>query len=477
MAKFPDGFLWGGAVAANQLEGAFDVGGKGLTIADVLPGGKTRLKMLATNTVPLDIDKSKYTYPNHEAIDFYHRYAEDIALFAEMGFKTFRTSISWARIFPNGDESTPNEEGLKFYDRLFDECKKHNIEPLVTISHFELPLALTKNYGGWKNRKLIGFFENYSKTIFERYKNKVKYWLTFNEINIALMAPMMTLGLFADINTPKGAKDLFDGLHNQFVASAIAVKLCHEICPKAKIGNMQILTPIYPYSCDPKDVMKALEIEQFLNYYCTEVQALGKYAAFSDRIWEKYGAKPTIETGDWDILAKGKIDFISFSYYKSTTEKAEKSGQNLSEGDLVQQVKNPYLERSAWDWEIDPMGLRICMNQIYGRYRLPVFVVENGLGAVDKVEADGSINDDYRIAYLSAHVAAMKEAIADGVDCMGYTSWGCIDLVSAGTGEYSKRYGFIYVDKHDDNSGTLKRSPKKSFYWYKKCIETNGEVL
>lgn len=476
MSKFPKDFLWGGAVAANQLEGAYDVGGKGLTIADVLPGGKKRLEMLVNNTVPLDIDKTKYTYPNHEGIDFYHKYEGDIALFAEMGFKTFRTSISWARIFPNGDESTPNEEGLKFYDRLFKECKKHKIEPLVTISHFELPLALTKNYGGWKNRKLIGFFENYCKTIFERYKGLVKYWLTFNEINIALMAPMMTLGLFADINTKDGAKDIFTGIHNQMVASAIAVKLCHKIIPDAKIGNMQILSPIYPYSCDPKDVIKAKLEEQFFSYYCTEVMARGKYAPFSNRIWEDYGAKPDIQPEDFKILQDGTIDFISFSYYKSSTEKAEKDSTR-GKGDIMNRVQNPHLPRSAWDWEIDPIGLRVAMNDIYGRFGLPVFIVENGLGANDKVEKDGSINDDYRIDYLRQHISSMAEAIRDGVECMGYTTWGCIDLVSAGTGELAKRYGFIYVDKHDDGSGTQERKPKKSFYWYKKVIESNGENL
>ncbi|MDR1138499.1 MAG: glycoside hydrolase family 1 protein [Clostridiales bacterium] len=477
MSKFPKGFLWGGAVAANQLEGAYDQDGKGLTIADVLPGGKMRLKMLATNTVPLEIDKTKYTYPNHDGIDFYHKYAQDIALFADMGFRTFRLSISWARIFPNGDDATPNEAGLAFYDRVFDECVKHHIEPLVTISHFELPLALTKKYNGWTDRKLIGFFETYSKTILERYKDKVKYWLTFNEINIGMMAPMMSLGFFADINTPKGAKDIFTGLHNQMVASAKAVELCHKIVPNAKIGNMQIASPVYPYSCDPADVLVAMQEEELLNYYCSDVQALGQYGAFSKRVWDKYGAKPDTHPSDFDVFQRGVVDFISFSYYQSNTEKAKKQDSDFKEGDLVKRVSNPHLSRSAWDWEIDPTGLRVILNKLQGRYRLPLFVVENGLGAKDKIEADGSINDDYRIEYLHAHIAAMAEAIADGVDMLGYTTWGCIDLVSAGTGEFEKRYGFIYVDKYDDGSGDLSRRPKKSYYWYKDLIASNGENI
>lgn len=479
MSRFPKGFLWGGATAANQLEGAYLEGGKGLTLADILPGGgKTRLSLLASGQEIPEVDTSKYFYPNHEAIDHYHRYKEDIALFAEMGFKCYRLSISWARIFPTGEETTPNEEGLKFYDNLFDELKKYNIEPLVTMSHYEMPVNLIKKYGGWKSRKLIELFDRYSKTLFERYKNKVKLWLTFNEINGGQMFPIMSLGFTNARKTQQDAKDILQGIHHQLVASAKAVKLCHEIIPDAKIGCMVIQTPIYPYSCDPQDVFKALNDHENFNDYTTEVHAKGKYAPFSERLYKEYGARPDFEKGDAEILEQGKVDFISFSYYMSGVEKAKKDQADDVSGNMTAGgVKNPYLKSSDWGWQIDPLGLRIMLNQLYSRYNLPVFIVENGLGAKDVVEADGSINDDYRIQYMKDHLSAAADAIADGVDLMGYTSWGCIDLVSAGSGEYSKRYGFIYVDKHDDNSGTQKRTPKKSFYWYKDIIEKNGEQL
>ncbi|MCL2599059.1 MAG: glycoside hydrolase family 1 protein [Firmicutes bacterium] len=477
MAKFPEGFLWGGATAANQIEGAYDVGGKGLTIADVLPGGKTRLAMLANNTVPLAVDKTKYKYPNHEGIDFYHRYPEDIALFAEMGFKVFRMSISWARIFPKGDETTPNQEGLEFYDRVFDTLAKHNIQPLVTLSHYELPLHLTIKYGGWKNRKLIDFFENYCKVVFERYKSKVKLWLTFNEINLGFMSPIMSLGFFADMSTPQGAQDVLQGLHHQFVASALAVRWCHKIIPQSKIGCMNILAPVYPFSCNPQDVLAAQQEEHLSNYYCADVQVRGEYPAFAKSLYKKLGAQPEIDSQDEQVLKEGKVDFLSFSYYKSYTEKADKKQEDMGEGDITNRVKNPYLQRSDWGWEIDPVGLRIVLNQVYDRYQVPLFIVENGLGAKDIVSADGQIQDDYRIDYLQAHLQSALDAINDGVELMGYTSWGCIDLVSAGTGEYGKRYGYIYVDKHDDGSGTLQRTKKKSFDWYKKVIQSNGETL
>ncbi|MDR3021532.1 MAG: 6-phospho-beta-glucosidase [Clostridiales bacterium] len=476
MLNFPKEFLWGGAIAANQAEGAFDKGGKGLTIADVLPGGKGRLKMIM-DSVDLEIDKTKYTYPNHEGIDFYHRYKEDIALFAEMGFKVFRLSISWARIFPNGDQSQPNEEGLKFYDDVFDQLKEYNIEPLVTMSHYEMPLNLAKKYGGWKNRKLIAFFENYAKVLFNRFKNKVKYWLTFNEINSAFMMPIMSLGFSADRKTVHGMQCILQGLHHQFVASALVVQHCHAIISDAQIGCMQIFAPVYPYSSNPDDVLTALQEDQIFNYYCTDVQVRGKYSSFCQRLYSQCGTRPEIVKGDLEIIAKGKVDFISFSYYMSRTEKAEKNPLETGMGNMLSGVKNPYLQASDWGWEIDPVGLRVILNQVYDRYQIPLFIVENGLGATDKVQADGTINDDYRIDYFRTHIQALGSAIADGVQVLGYTSWGCIDLVSAGTGEYSKRYGFVYVDKHDDGSGTMKRLRKKSFYWYKKVIQSNGQNL
>lgn len=476
MAKqFPEGFLWGGATAANQFEGGFHKGNKGLNIADVLPGGKERLEILGNPGFDFEIDPNKY-YPNHDAIDFYNRYKEDIALFAEMGFKVFRTSIAWTRIFPNGDELEPNEEGLAFYDRVFDELIKHGIEPVVTISHYEMPVHLVKEYGGWRNREVITFFERYVEAIFNRYKGKVKYWMTFNEINSGLMMPIMGLG-FAIQKEADKYQPTFQAFHHQFVASAKAVKLCREIMPEAQIGCMIIYAPVYAFDSKPENVMHALEEEELFNYFCADVQVRGEYPAFINRYFKEHNIELEMEDGDLDILKEGTVDYIGFSYYMSRTEKKDKSNEEGIQGNIMQGVKNPFLQASDWGWEIDPVGLRISLNKLYGRYEVPLFIVENGLGAYDKVEEDGSIQDDYRIDYLREHMKQMGEAIEDGVELMGYTSWGCIDLVSASTGEMSKRYGFIYVDKHDDGTGTLERKRKKSFYWYKDVIDSNGENL
>lgn len=474
--QFPENFLWGGATAANQLEGAHLEGGKGMNLADVMPGGKIRFKLITAPGFDFEIDKETYTYPNHDAIDFYHRYAEDIALFAEMGFKTFRLSIAWSRIFPNGDELEPNEEGLAFYDRVFDECLKHGMEPLVTISHYEMPLYLIKEYGGWRSREVVNFFERYATTLFNRYKNKVKYWLTFNEINGATHMPIFGLG-FSPATEEDRLQESFQGLHHQFVASSLAVKACHEISPHAQIGCMLIYAPVYSYDSNPENVLHAMKEEQIFNYICGDVQVRGEYPAFTKRYFKENGIELEMQEGDLETIKQHPVDFISFSYYMSRTEKKEKTAEEKSAGNIMSGVKNPFLSASDWGWEIDPTGLQIALNQLYDRYRVPLFIVENGLGAYDKVEEDGSINDDYRIKYLREHIEAMGEAIEDGVELMGYTPWGCIDLVSASTGEMSKRYGFIYVDKHDDGSGTLERKKKKSFDWYKNVIATNGEEL
>ncbi|MFS0779874.1 6-phospho-beta-glucosidase [Neobacillus sp. 3P2-tot-E-2] len=474
--QFPEGFLWGGATAANQLEGAYLEGGKGMNLADVMPGGKVRLKVIGETGFDFKIDNEKYVYPNHDGIDFYHRYKEDIALFAEMGFKTYRMSIAWSRIFPKGNELEANEEGLAFYDRVFDELAKYNIEPVVTISHYEIPLHLITEYGGWRNREVIGFFERYATTLFNRYKNKVKYWLTFNEINGATHMPLLGLGFSPETEETK-LQDSFQGLHHQFVASALAVKAGHEIIPGSQIGCMLIYAPTYSYDCNPENVLHALQEERLFNNYCGDVQVRGAYPTFANRFFKENGINLEIKEGDLEIIKEGTVDFISFSYYMSRTDKKNKTPEEIGQGNLIGGVKNPFLSASDWGWEIDPTGLRIALNQLYDRYQVPLFIVENGLGAYDKVEEDGSINDDYRIDYLSSHIDAMGEAIEDGVELMGYTPWGCIDLVSASTGEMSKRYGFIYVDKHDDGSGTFDRSKKKSFFWYKNVISTNGQEL
>ena len=478
MSVLKDGFLWGGAVAANQFEGAWDVDGKGPSTSDMCTNGSHKVPKRVTKTI-----LPGTLYPSHEAIDFYHHYEEDIALFAEMGFTCFRTSINWTRIFPTGMEEEPNEKGLAFYDRVFDCCKKHGIEPLVTISHYELPFALVGKYNGWASRELIGLFEKYCHTVFERYKGKVKYWLTFNEINIGTM-PMGTVlstGTFKGYEgpvteAPDDQQAKYQALHHQFVASAKIVKYAHEHYPEYKLGNMICFITSYPYTCNPDDVIKSQEQMREKNWYCSDVMVRGEYPSFAKRIWEKKGVNVKIEDGDLEILKEGTVDFYTFSYYMSNciTVDPNATGSDDING---QGVKNPYLKSSDWGWQIDPKGLRYTLNEIYDRYRIPLMVVENGLGAYDEKGADGMVHDTYRIDYLRSHIEQMKEAVKDGVDLMGYTTWGCIDLVSASTGEMAKRYGFIYVNKFDDGTGDLSREKKESFFWYKKVIGSNGEDL
>lgn len=469
MAKnFPDGFLWGGAVAANQCEGAYNQDGKGLSTQDIAPRG-----IMGPITEEPTEDNMKLI-----GIDFYHRYKEDVKLFAEMGFKTFRTSIAWSRIFPNGDDKEPNEKGLQFYDDLFDECLKYGIEPLVTISHYETPLALAKNYDGWVNRKLIGFFENYVTTIFNRYKDKVKYWLTFNEINSVLHAPYMSGGIFTD-KEKLSKQDLYQAIHHELVASAKAVKIAHEINPELKVGCMILGVPNYPLTSHPSDVLEAVKQDRE-NLYFADVHVRGAYPKYMDRYFKANNIKIQMEPGDEEIL-KNTVDFISFSYYMSSCATADEEKKKSGAGNIISGVPNPYLAASEWGWQIDPQGLRYMLNLLYDRYQKPLFIVENGLGAKDELIVDEKGNktviDDYRIKYLNDHLVQVGEAIEDGVEVMGYTTWGCIDLVSASTAELRKRYGFIYVDRNDDGTGTLERYKKKSFDWYKEVIATNGESL
>lgn len=466
--NFPKDFLWGGAVAANQCEGAYNEDGKGLSTQDIAPKGITG---------PIT---EKPTKDNMKliGIDFYHRYKEDVKLFAEMGFKVFRTSIAWSRIFPNGDDKEPNEKGLQFYDNLFDECLKYGMQPLVTISHYETPLALAKNYDGWKNRKLVGFFEKYVRTIFARYKDKVKYWLTFNEINSILHQPYMSGGIYTD-KEKLTKQDLYQAIHHELVASALAVKIGHEMIPDAKFGCMILGVPSYPLTPNPDDVLEALK-QNRENFYFADVQARGYYPKYMDRYFKKDNIKIHFEPEDKEIL-KNTVDFVSFSYYMSSCATADLDKRKKGNGNIISGVPNPYLEASQWGWQIDPKGLRYILNILYDRYEKPLFIVENGLGAVDELITDENgnktVNDDYRIKYLNDHLVQVGEAIEDGVEVMGYTTWGCIDLVSASTAELKKRYGFIYVDRNDDGTGTLNRYRKKSFYWYKKVIETNGKSL
>lgn len=467
--EFPKDFLWGGATAANQYEGAYNVDGKGLSVQDVTPeGGFGHITDVPTE------DNLKL-----EGIDFYHRYKEDIALFAEMGFKVYRTSIAWSRIFPNGDESEPNEAGLAFYDKVFDELHKYGIEPLVTLSHYETPLHLAKEYNGWANRDLVGFYEKYVRTVFNRYKDKVKYWLTFNEINSVLHAPFMSGG----IATPPedlSKQDLYQAVHHELVASASATKIAREINPDFQVGCMVLAMPTYPMTPDPDDVVAALNAER-QNYLFSDIHVRGKYPGYIKRYFRDNDIEIDFSAGDEELLAENTVDFISFSYYMSSTAAAHPEKYDQGKGNILGGIQNPHLEASEWGWQIDSKGLYIVLNDFYDRYQMPLFIVENGLGAVDELitdeEGNKTVNDDYRIDYMNDHLVQLGEAIEDGVKVMGYTSWGCIDLVSASTAEMKKRYGFIYVDRNNDGTGTLDRYKKKSFYWYKDIIESNGGNL
>ena len=472
--KFNDNSLWGGATAANQCEGGYNEDGRGLANVDVCPTGRDRSAVITGKLKMYDFN-DKYFYPAKIAIDMYHKFEEDIKLFAEMGFKVYRMSIGWTRIFPRGDEETPNEKGLEFYERIFKVCKRYRIEPLVTITHFDCPMYLIEKYGGWRNRKMIDFYEKLCRTVFTRYKGLVKYWITFNEINMILHAPFMGAGIcFEEGENEEKIK--YQAAHHELVASAVATKIAHEIDADNKIGCMFAAGSAYPYSCNPEDVWQATKVDRE-SYFFVDVQARGRYPNYALKEMEAKGITPIMEERDSELLKKYTVDFISFSYYNSRCVRCD-NNSDIAEGNLFASAKNPYLSYSQWGWPIDPLGLRITLNHIYDRYEKPLFIVENGLGAKDIVSENGEIEDDYRINYLREHIKAMRDAVnLDGVELLGYTTWGPIDLVSAGSGEMEKRYGFIYVDRDNNGNGTLKRKKKKSFYWYKKVIESNGEDL
>lgn len=472
---FKNNFLWGGAIAANQAEGAYNLYGKGLSVADMKTvGGREKERIFTPQ-----IDEKTY-YPSHKAIDFYHHYKEDIALFAEMGFKVFRLSINWSRIFPQGDEAEASEEGLLFYDRVFDECLKYGIEPLVTLSHFEIPLGLMEKYDGFLSRKTIDFYVKYATTCFERYKDKVKYWITFNELNFGTMAhgELTVLGIhphgeFPLNDMPNDEQKRFQALHHTFVASARAVIEGHRINPEFKIGCMIAHLTLYPLTPKPEDVLQTKTYDLLVNKFVGDVQVKGKYPALIKTYLENKGIKIQTEPTDEGELRDGTVDMYTFSYYMTLCMTTQ-DGAEPTMGNLVGGAANPYLEASEYGWQIDPTGLEYTLLDLYDRYEIPLFVVENGLGMEDQVEEDGSIKDDYRISYFEKHIQAMNRAVNAGVDLIGYTPWGCIDLVSAGTGEMRKRYGFIYVDMDNEGKGTLKRSKKQSFEWYKSVIESNA---
>ncbi|GMR70714.1 6-phospho-beta-glucosidase BglA [Aerococcus viridans] len=478
MAKLPKYFLWGGAIAAHQAEGGWDADGKGPSVADVMTAGEANQPREITETV----EEGRY-YPNHVAVDLYGHYKEDVALFAEMGLKAFRTSINWTRIFPNGDDAEPNEEGLQFYDDFFDELLKYNIQPVITLSHFEVPLNLAKNYGSFKNRRVVDFFVKFAETVFERYKNKVKYWMTFNEINNMMdYSNPIFLWTNAGVTVEEGedAKQvMYQVGHHTLIASALAVAAGKKINPDFEIGAMVSHVPVYPKTGDPANVFLAEETMR-MRYFFPDVQVRGYYPNHALKEFARDGIEIPFLDGDEEILKNGKVDYLGFSYYMSTMvdKYAPLTPTNKVHGGVPHEVENPYIERSDWGWAIDPIGLRYTLNRFYDRYQVPLFIVENGLGLVDEFDADGQIYDQARIAYLRDHIEQIKLAVnEDGVDLMGYTPWGVIDIVSFTTGEMKKRYGMIYVDRDNEGNGTLARSKKESFTWYRKVIDSDGEDL
>ncbi len=483
--KVPSTFLWGGASASFQYEGGYLEGGRGLSTHDFETDGSVDTPRVITYKLPdgtigearssffnpeslpdgaVPCILPDYYYPSHKAVDFYHHYKEDIALMAKMGFNVYRFSICWSRIFPTGEEEEPNEEGLKFYEDVISQLEKYGMEPLITINHDELPIYLAEHYDGWSSRHTIDCYIKCCQVLFERFGKSCKYWLTFNEIN--------AVRGFASCGTHKCDNQThYNAVHNMFLASAKAVKLGHEMMPGSMFGTMFASSAIYPATCKPEDVFFHLQ-KRRESLFFIDVMARGYYPSYTNDIFTRRGVTLNMEPGDEDILKEGALDFISFSYYRSNIISTQ-TVTNVISGD-----PNPYLESTSWGWPVDPIGLRYVLNELYDRYQKPLFIVENGLGAIDKIEEDGTIQDDYRIQYLSSHLKEMMKAInVDGVKCLGYTMWGPVDLVSLSTGEMKKRYGFIYVDMDDKGNGTLERKTKKSCDWMKEVISSQGESL
>lgn len=481
--KFPENFLWGGALSACQAEGAYNVDGKTLTVPEVMPFNSKndrkvtkQLKITREMIEEAKNDPDTVKYPKRRGIDFYHTYKEDMALFKEMGFKVFRYSISWARLFPNGDDKEPNELGLKFYDNIIDECLKYGMEPLITISHFDFPIVLIEKFGGWYNRELIDLYLRYCEVIFNRYKGKVKYWVTFNEINMSIKAGPKTMGVI-DEGQDNYEEMLFQALHHQFVAAAKATKLAHEIDKENKIGSMVAYFTTYPYTCKPADALAMQKDDQMKNLFYLDILNGGKYPYYSKKYFKEHNINLDIEDGDLEVIKENTADFVGMSYYNSMVSSNDGDQLELTAGNVHSVYKNPHLDANEWGWQIDPIGLRYTLNHVYDRFGLPVFILENSSGFFDELTEDNKVHDPYRVEFLRKHIEQLKLAIEDGVEVIGYTMWGPIDMISSGTSEMSKRYGFIYVDQDDYGSGTMKRYKKDSFYWYKNVIATNGEEL
>ena len=495
---FSKDFFWGGATAANQYEGGVFEGGAGLSTADIMTNGShgvTRqvpwrkedgttgseplcfhsdVRHLPEGAIPAYIEDDKYYYPSHIASDFYHHYKEDIRLCAEEGFNCLRFSTKWSRILPNGDDAQPNEEGLAFYEAVVDECLKYGIEPLITLDHYENPLSLSQRFNGWDDRYLVDQFVRYATYLFERLDGKVKYYLTFNEINCIDAAPFVTAGVYnAD------PQNIANATYHQFLASAKTVLVAHERFPELKIGMMLAFGPVYPYTSDSADQLLARQMEDRTLFY-SDVQMTGRYPNYVLADYERQGITLPVQDGDWDIIKAGVCDFLSFSLYGSncvTTHTDDDIAAGEGNGGTFKTVANPYLKTNAWGWATDPDCQRITLNTLFNRYHCPLWCVESGIGWNDEF-VDGTVHDDYRIDYMRANIASMKDAVEiDGIPLMGYLYWGCVDMVSNGEGEMAKRYGQIYVDADNYGQGTMKRSLKDSYHWYKKVIASNGEDL
>lgn len=483
---FDENFLWGGAISCSQADGGFRDGGKGISTQDLRYLNPTwNREQVEEKHHNSPFSKAEFDqalqdmdvtyYPNRRGIDFYHSYKEDIALFYEMGMKLFRTSICWSRIYPNGDDETPNAEGIAYYREMFQECKKYGIKVFATILHYDIPVNLVIKYGGWKSRKTIDFYVTYAETLFKELGDLVDFWLPFNEFNAGRFAPWDGVCLIQDEEKNMN-QAIFQCLHHQFLANAKTIALCHKMLPGTMIGGMIARFCTYPATCKPEDALQALQDDQYANWFYTDIMARGYYPAYMERYFHKFQIQIQMEEGDAEILRQGTVDFLSFSYYFSQVSTSAQTWEKTA-GNLIMANKNPYLETSEWGWQKDPIGLRVTLNQMYDRYQLPLIIAENGLGTSDVLEDDGSVHDPYRIDYLKTHIEQMKEAVIDGVEVLGYTMWGIIDIVSCGPLTMDKRYGVIYVDLDNGGKGSGKRYKKDSFYWYQACIQSNGEQL